>query len=71
MTTLQPLLRRSFAKQSVIPEPAPVRMAVLDSTFIAILTDAQMTKEATLGKLHANSARGYTKEHCENVCKTL
>jgi hypothetical protein len=36
MTTLQPFERRSFAKQKLIPEPAPVIIAVFPSTFMAI-----------------------------------
>jgi hypothetical protein len=37
MTTLHPFDRMSLAKERVIPEPAPVRMAVLEETFIAMV----------------------------------
>ena len=36
-TTLQPLSRSLMAKQRLMPEPAPVTMAVLPVTFIAIV----------------------------------
>jgi hypothetical protein len=36
-TTLHPFSRRSFAKQRLMPEPAPVTIAVLPSTFIAMM----------------------------------
>jgi hypothetical protein len=35
--TLQPFERRSFAKQKLMPEPAPVMTAVFPCTFIAIV----------------------------------
>jgi len=37
MRTLQPFERRSFAKQKLMPEPAPVMIAVFPCTFIAIV----------------------------------
>lgn len=37
MTTLQPFERRSFAKQRLMPKPAPVIIAIFPSTFIAIV----------------------------------
>jgi hypothetical protein len=37
MTTLQPFERRIFAKEKLMPEPAPVMIAVLPSTFMAIV----------------------------------
>lgn len=36
-TTLQPFSRRSFAKQRLMPEPAPVTIAAFPSTFMAIV----------------------------------
>jgi hypothetical protein len=37
ITTLQPFERRIFAKEKLMPEPAPVMIAVLPSTFMAIV----------------------------------
>jgi hypothetical protein len=45
MRTLQPFERRSFAKQKLIPEPAPVIIAVFPSTFIAIVLVVSEGKE--------------------------
>jgi hypothetical protein len=35
---LQPFSKSNWAKDRLIPEPAPVMIAVLDATFMAIVT---------------------------------